>query len=137
MRFKIDVYSITVEVHLPNSLKDGLSLYKKLKKKLSLPEEGEEQFEGTVFLEPKNNSKAHIILCLSHISYNLVVHECSHLSLKIFMLNNIDINIGDIGEGYCLLNGYIAEKVFYILKKNNIMLYKENTPKNKFIPLGG
>lgn len=123
MKFKIDVYSTTITLHL-HSLEECEIKYKKLKKKLSLPDEGEGLFHGMVFLEPNNQLKGHIILATEHLSHNLITHECVHLATRIFLFNNIELRMEE-DENFALLVAYIAEKVYDILNKKQLMLYKQ------------
>ncbi len=111
-KFNIAIYGINVEIIIVEDEFKTTEFYHKLIKKLKIPTEGDEPCEGFALLE---GLKAWVVLAENKLSYSLLQHEISHLSIKIFQFNNI--NIEEAEENFCLLSGHIAEKIYNIIQK--------------------
>lgn len=106
-KFKVEIYGFTVNVVIVEDADAVVKFYKNLRKRLKLKPEKLGRSAGLVFT---HNFDAWIIFAETELCYNLVVHECAHLTFQILNYNNIEVKRDN--EYFASLAGYIGEKVF-------------------------
>lgn len=111
--FKVNSYNCRVKVVVVNTTKEVSDYVKRLCKKLEMDYQIVDRAHGYAFSDGEH--LLYIILALDTITINTVSHEIEHV--KTFILD------GDTDEENAAnLSGFITEKVFKILRKNNINL---------------
>lgn len=116
--FKIDIYDVVVKVIVLKTSGDVLNYVKQLHKRHK--DVHTDNFEYSGYTITFDNSVYYIIFAEDNLSYNLITHETDHL--RAFILKHISVNLNEIDEYSANLNGYINQKVFNFLIKNNFKI---------------
>lgn len=119
----IPIYDVKLKLCLYKDVYDLDKSFKYYNKKFKLEDEPEEGYAyGMVFLDPQDFSKAYMLLSKPNISHELIAHEITHLSFKIFFAHNIEFHKGIDDENFALLNGWLTQKIYNELNKKGLML---------------
>jgi len=119
----IPIYGVKLKICLYDDIYKLDKGFKYYNKKFNLDPEPDEGYSyGMVFLEPLDHTKAYILLSKPNITHELIAHEISHLTFKIFFSNNIEFHKDIDDENFALLQGYLTEMVYKELNKNQLML---------------
>lgn len=118
MQFTIDMYHSKIEVRFYKDMKGLYKAYRRFSKKygiIEIHEGNTDQCQGMVIYESLTMDKIIVLFAEDELSYNTITHEAYHLTNLIMYVNNIVPNLEE-DENQALLNGYINQKLFEIVK---------------------
>lgn len=113
--FNVDVYKLKVAIYVMATMKDVAGKIKSLCKKWGTGDHDILSeacgYTGTFDPEPW---MFHVVYCVECMDINTVTHESDHL--RKFILTHVGV---DNEEASANLSGYLNEKIFEFLRKNN------------------
>jgi hypothetical protein len=124
MQFTIDMYQLKVEVKFYSDMTKLYNAYKRYINKYNVKEidaGNANQCQGMVLYESSTMDKVIILFASDELSHNIITHEAYHLTNLIMYVNNIVPNLEE-DENLALLNGYINQKIFEIIKIKKIKI---------------
>lgn len=113
--FKVELYGVTVNIYVMATIKEVATKVKQLCKKIGLTYQDILSeacgYTATFTTEPYY---FHVVYCIECMDVNTITHEVDHL--RKYILEHAGI-VDD--EASAILSGYLNEKVFEFLRKNN------------------
>lgn len=117
--FILDMYKLVVEIYVMKSSEELVTKVKQLCRKYRVGEKDvQEGATGYTLTFSENPGVFYVLFSLGAIDVNTITHETDHL--RTYMLQYQ--GVGGNEETSANLNGYLNEKVFRFLEKNNILI---------------
>lgn len=113
-KISIDLYDVDIEIYIVQTSKDVSDKVRQLCRKYKVGVDGVKD-EACGYTATFLNGIFYLILCIECMDINTITHETEHL--RAFIMEHRAM-VDD--EASANLNGYINERVFKFLKKNNI-----------------
>lgn len=121
--FKLSMYKVTVNIYIVDVMREVSETMRKLHKKYKLDysDVNPEACGYTCTFPNYNPNVYYVILCRESMDINTITHEVDHL--RNFILDDQGITETDYNkEVSANLAGFLNEKTFQFLQKNNITI---------------
>lgn len=117
LKFQVNIplYSFKCTVIIDNEIEKVIDRYMK---RFKMPIDKDTEYDGLAIYTGLNSY--YIFYSIHSLTPNIIVHEISHM--VDYIIENKDIE--HLGEARAYLTGYITEKVFDFVLKNNLLISK-------------